>query len=196
MKKSLLAHSTELNSNIFRSANKAERKHTKISAWLICLLLLGGVFGANAQTYCSSTYSTVEAINRVVVAGIDKSSSGGGGYENFLSTSGTMVPGGSYPITVWGNTAGNYTCYITVWIDFNNDGTFSNINERFYIGYFTNNSNGSCSNTITVPTTGVVSANTRMRVSKNYNAYQTDPCASGSYGQVEDYTIIIPANTF
>ena len=50
MKKSLLAHSTELNSNIFRSANKAERKHTKISLWLICLLLLGGMFGANAQT--------------------------------------------------------------------------------------------------------------------------------------------------
>ena len=55
------------------------------------------------------------------------------------------------------------------------------------------NSTGATSSTFTVPTTALNGA-TRMRVQMQYGAYQTNPCATYTYGEVEDYTVNITGN--
>lgn len=140
--------------------------------------------------YCEATHGTVETINRVLFAGIDNTSTGTSAYEDFTTISGSVNPGEEYEITVWGNTNGNFTNYITVWIDWNQDGVFDNADENYDIGSFTNNTDGSCSNTISVPS-GVPSGNVRMRVRKNFNTSPSSACGSTDYGQTEDYSLMI-----
>ncbi len=142
--------------------------------------------------YCTPTFPTgVEPICRVIFYTIDNSSScttGGSAYEDFTTVSTTLIPGNTYAITVYGNTAGNYTNHINVYIDWNDNGVLNDPGESYYIGTITNCANCAVSNNITVPMG--VSGPKRMRVIKKYNT-QADPCNTAGYGQAEDYTINI-----
>jgi hypothetical protein len=95
-----------------------------------------------------------------------------------------------------GTNAGAYNGdEIAVWIDYNNDFTFSST-ER--VGYVLVASGWSNQFTFTVPTSATTGA-VRMRVRISYSVVAEggapiDPCAVAAYGETEDYTVNIVDN--
>ena len=148
-------------------------------------------------TYCSSQSSNVndEYISRVQLNTIDNSS-GAQFYSDFTSISTSLTKGSEYTITVTPTWTGTlYNEGYSVWIDFNRDGDFTDANEQVFTQSPTQTT--PVSGSFTVPVTASEVA-TRMRVTMSYNA-TVDSCASFTYGEVEDYTVIIegsgPDNT-
>ncbi len=139
--------------------------------------------------YCSSTSSNVndEFISRVQLNTIDNSS-GAQFYSDFTSVSTTLTKGSQYTITVTPTWTGTlYNEGYSVWIDYNRDGDFTDTGEQVFTQTPTQAS--PVSGAFTVPA-GATEATTRMRVTMSYNA-NVGPCASFTYGEVEDYTIVI-----
>jgi len=140
-------------------------------------------------TYCASQSSNVndEYISRVQLNTIDNTS-GAQFYSDFTSISTTLTKGSQYTVTVTPTWTGTlYNEGYSVWIDFNRDGDFTDANEQVFTQAPTQTN--PVSGTFTVPTTASEVA-TRMRVTMSYNA-NVDSCASFTYGEVEDYTIVI-----
>jgi chitodextrinase len=147
---------------------------------------------SNALTYCAAQGNSVadELIARVQFAGIDNSSTGGTGYQNFTNISGNVVRGSSYSISITPQWPGSkYNEGYAVYIDWNQDGDFSDSGETAFTRTATQVT--PVTGTITVPANAVLGA-TRMRVAMRYNAVPA-ACGSYNYGQVEDYTINISA---
>lgn len=120
------------------------------------------------------------------------------GYIDYTNLSTTVERGSSENLIVKLRTdlGGNpYTYYATAWIDWNIDGVFNESNERYDLGYTTDQANGSTTNsplTINIPNDAVLGT-TRMRIISRYNSYPTDACTDINYGEIEDYTIVIEA---
>lgn len=118
-------------------------------------------------------------------------------YSNFTAISTTVLKGISYNLNVYLNTAGNFTHYQTVWIDWNGNGVFTDAGESYNLGTAVNVTNGLsslCPLSITVPM-GAITGQTRMRIQCKYNSVTGNSCATGFDGEVEDYTLnIIPAS--
>lgn len=148
-------------------------------------------------TYCPPTFtSAVEPITNVTFAGINNTTSnvvnGTPALESFCDVA-NVQQGLSYPISLKGNSGGNFVNYYRVYVDWDQNGTFGNVgNEIYDIGTITNSTGIDAitlNGTITVPI-GASLGDTRMRVMKRYNAYSTGPCQTGAgYGQAEDYTV-------
>lgn len=151
----------------------------------------GAVFPA---PYCPISFpSNVEPITHVVIGGIDNTTAallnGTPELEDFTAILGTLSAGASASIAVEGNTDGNYATKIRTFIDWNHDGTFG-AGESYDIGTITNSTGvdgQQATASIAVPATAL-SGNTRMRVTKKYNAFAT-ACNTDGYGQAEDYTV-------
>lgn len=87
------------------------------------------------------------------------------------------------------------------YIDWNGDGVFSNSlsqNEKYQNTPALINSTGldtvKMTTSITVPSSAVLGT-TRMRIVKNYQAPSPAPCtAVATFGQVEDYTLVVVDN--
>lgn len=145
---------------------------------------------SNSVTYCSSRGNNTndEFIDRVRLGSINNLSGNNGGYADFTSISTTLAKGSSNTITItpkW--TGSKYREAYRVWIDYNQDGDFNDAGEQVYSRSRTTSS--PISGSFTVPSSALTGA-TRMRVSMKYNAYPTS-CETFSYGEVEDYTVII-----
>lgn len=97
-----------------------------------------------------------------------------------------MVPNSSHSLEVQ-FAAGSYTMGATAWIDYNNNGAFTDANE--FLGQ-ASAAQGSGA-TVTIPFTppagsaGIL----RMRVRVQYSAPLTTPTGTGSYGETEDYLV-------
>ena len=148
---------------------------------------------ANVVSYCTSTgkNSSRECINKVQLGSINNLSGNNNGYGNFTKLSTNLVLGSSNSIMItptW--TSSIYAEAYRVWIDFNQDGDFSDAGEQVFSRSKTksNTINGS----FTIPTTALLGS-TRMRVSMRYNTLPTS-CGILSYGEVEDYTVTIITN--
>ncbi|QAA81519.1 T9SS type A sorting domain-containing protein [Aequorivita sp. H23M31] len=142
--------------------------------------------------YCNATVSSVEAITRVIFAGIDNSSDAASTvpYEDFTAFTAEVEAGETYSFAAEGNTKGNYTNYFTVWVDWNHNGEFET-EEMYTIGSIVNSTGSDGQQAISdilVPE-DAVAGETRMRVIKNFNSARTNPCGSASFGQIEDYTV-------
>jgi hypothetical protein len=120
-----------------------------------------------------------------------------GGYVSYTSTSTSLAKGTQYTATItpaFGANIGQaYTNdEIAIWIDYNNDFTFS-ATER--VGYVLVGAGWSNQFTFTVPSTATTGA-VRMRVRISYSVVADggapiDPCAVATYGETEDYTVNI-----
>src|ERR1043165_1845864 len=88
--------------------------------------------------YCAETFpSNVEPISKVVFANINNSSSatvGGTPHENFTAIVGNVLMGSTYSMQVQGNTDGNFTTHVRVFIDWNNNNLFTDAGETYVIG--------------------------------------------------------------
>ncbi len=163
---------------------------------ILTLLFISFTSFVYSQTYCPvSVTNTVEPITLVDFAGINNStaSSGTPGFQDFSAITGNVTAGTSYTLTLKGNTSGNNTCYFRAYIDWNGDGDFFDAGESIDVGTIIN-SNGTDSKTVTksivVPSCDVAPS-VRMRIIKNFSSYDSGPCSSVSYGQIEDYTLLI-----
>ena len=139
--------------------------------------------------YCNSASTNVndEYISRVQLNTIDNSS-GAQFYSDFTSISTTLTKDTQYTITVtptWTGTVYNES--YSVWIDYNRDGDFTDAGEQVWTQGNTQAS--SVSGSFTIPSSAVENS-TRMRVSMKYNALPSS-CETFTYGEVEDYTVII-----
>jgi len=143
----------------------------------------------------------VEPITLVNFAGINNVTPpailGATGHEVFTSISGNVIAGSSYTITLKGNTGGNNLNRFIVFADWNQDGDFGDFGEAYPITQTITNSTGvdaiSATQAILVPPTALVGT-TRMRVKKIFgNTNLADPCLGASWGQVEDYSLIVAA---
>ncbi len=112
------------------------------------------------------------------------------GYQNYTATQSTFVnPGQTYSLSV--QTGTSYNEYVSVWIDFNNDGVFQ-VTERVMNANLNVLPNRFHTGTVTIPLTAVRNKAVRMRVGSEYqfNA-PPQPCTNVQYGQFEDYSVKI-----
>jgi chitodextrinase len=145
---------------------------------------------SNSVIYCASTSSNTadEKIGRVQLGTINNPSTGTAGYENFTALSTNLSRGSSNTVTitpVW--TSIVYSEGYAVWIDYNQNGLFTDAGELVFSK--ATSTVTPASGAFTVPTTATLGA-TRMRVSMKYNGIPTS-CETLSYGQVEDYSVNI-----
>lgn len=143
--------------------------------------------------YCTATTSQQdEYIANVAFGSISKSSGWQGGVANYTNLSTTLTPGVAVPITI---TNGNAWAAdkVTVWIDWNMNVAFDQgTNEEFVL---TNVGGAGLTYTgnITAPANQFPRLY-RMRIRMVYNTTPA-PCGSSTYGEVEDYSVIIAGTT-
>jgi hypothetical protein len=147
--------------------------------------------------YCIPTIPLVEPITLVNVAGINNSSPVDSllEYENFTAISGNVNQGATYSTIFEGTTNGDYSDYFTAFVDWNQDGDFDDISERYELGSITNSTgiDGIQANdSIHVPIDALLGTTT-LRIMKTNDSYDTSYCDAGiSYlGQAEDYSLIV-----
>jgi hypothetical protein len=151
-------------------------------------------FTAHCQTYCQPLLDCTDddLISNVTLSTLTNSSScGAGGYNNFTTLAApALTAGTSYPISVtvgdgWSNEA------VSIWIDYNSNGTFES-SEFTFIGV---GSGSVVSGSIAIPAT-VAAGNKRMRVRVaavgESSATSDMSCdEDDEYGETEDYTVNI-----
>lgn len=140
--------------------------------------------------YCTagSPDVTFEKISRVQYNTINNPSTSTAGYENFTNISTTVVQQSTLPITITISNA-FATDQSIVWIDFNQNGNFTDPGERVFISAA---GVGPHTGNITIPATSLLGP-TRMRIRMHDSGLgpNATPCGNSSYGQVEDYTVNI-----
>ncbi len=156
----------------------------------------GGSTGGGGTTtaYCTSQGSSqaYEYIDYVKLGSIARTSGADGGYYNGTASSTSIAAGSSQTVSFSaGFTGSAYTEYWKVYIDYNQNGVFTDSGELVVSG--SSSSAATLSGTFTVPTTAKT-GNTRMRVIIS-DASGTTSCGSYSYGETEDYTVSITGGT-
>ncbi|QDP85825.1 T9SS type A sorting domain-containing protein [Chryseobacterium sp. SNU WT5] len=147
------------------------------------------------SNYCTKVFLNSEPITNVTFGGINNTSSpllSSPAYESFCGIPANIAQGQTYPVSLKGNTDGDFTDYFTVFIDLNRNGSFADAGERFDIGTIKNSTGTDAlvaTNNILIPFSATLGL-TKMRVAKHYNSYPDD-CDPQTYGQVEDYVINI-----
>lgn len=112
------------------------------------------------------------------------------GYLDNTCSQTVVFAGQTYPITIQHAQPTNHNC--VAWIDYNNDGVFDDLTEKI----ISNTSALSTAGNVTIASNAVLNTPLRMRVIADYdlNAVPT-PCTNPTYGQAEDYTIIVEQAT-
>lgn len=143
---------------------------------------------ASAVNYCTSSGGgTYEYIAGVQLANLANTSSGTTPYTDFTGLTANLATGNNTITLTPGFTGNSYTEHWAVYIDFNQDGDFSDSGEKVYSG----SGNSALTGSINVPT-NAISGNTRMRVSMKYQVAISNACENFQSGEVEDYTVNIP----
>jgi vibriolysin len=145
-----------------------------------------GYISVSAIPYCDSQGNnfSYEWIGRVQVDDLDNAS-GAAGYTDFTSISEGLTGGSNVSVTLTPEFSSTiYTEYWKIWIDYNGDHDFEDAGEEVFSAVGT----AAVSGNFTVASG--IDITTRMRVSMKWNATQT-PCETFSYGEVEDYTVVI-----
>ncbi len=139
--------------------------------------------------YCSASGANTqyEWISNVKIGSINNTTAGNGGYGNFTSLSTGLTKGTAYTISLTpGFASSTYTEYFKVYIDLNADMDFDDAGELVYTSAGTTSM---VSGSISIPNSAT-SGTTRMRVIMKDGSI-TGPCESYTYGEVEDYSVIL-----
>lgn len=150
--------------------------------------------GAPPAAYCipATTYgpSDGDFIANVTLEDINNTTGGDNDYEDYTAMSTELEQGASYTVSI---TSGDYgEDYYAAWIDFNRDTVYQ---ESEKLGEFSGSDPAELITfPFTVPTDAALGA-TRLHVRCLYSTPDMDPCASGGYGETEDYGIEIVASS-
>jgi hypothetical protein len=162
---------------------------------LLLTLALGVVsFAVQAQTYCTPSYSTGctygDDIDDVYIGNFSDTATGctSSSYYN-VQTSDTIFIQQTVPTSV-SFTSNWSTQYFAVWVDFNDDGDFSDSGEHLWSS--PTNAWSSTVGSITIPST-VSLGSYRLRVRSNYSATigASESCSNFTYGETHDYTVTV-----
>ncbi|MBN2445692.1 MAG: hypothetical protein JXO22_03145, partial [Phycisphaerae bacterium] len=140
--------------------------------------------------YCDICWTDLDDdwITNVTLAEINNTTGPEGApcsYGDYTDQIAFLVPGGTYTLSVSFESL-TYTECVTAWLDFNHDGQWE-ATERFDLGC-------GVSTTVTGPITvpmDAVEGPTLMRVTEKYSSAATDACTGGTYGETEDYGLMI-----
>ena len=147
---------------------------------------LGSSCVPNPPSYCLSKGQSTssEWIQSVKLTTMNLVSGAGSGYSDFTNHVADLQPGTNVSIILTPGYAGtNYEEIFTVWIDYNKDLDFYDLNEKVFQSQPVD---GAVTGTFTVPSG--LAGNTRMRVSMKFDT-ASSTCESFKYGEVEDYTV-------
>ncbi|SNC60353.1 Por secretion system C-terminal sorting domain-containing protein [Hymenobacter gelipurpurascens] len=145
---------------------------------------------AAACTPQTLAYCCNYGITQFTLGPLSKASANGQvGYEDFTcSGKATLTIGNRYTISLTTNpTSAQDT---RVWLDLNNDGSFTT-SELIYGALNTTSPSG----TLVLPATAITEQPLRLRVVSDYVGSPFTACSGIQYGQAEDYTITLRANT-
>ncbi|MBD2767151.1 M4 family metallopeptidase [Hymenobacter sp. BT664] len=141
-------------------------------------------------TYCttkggSQAYEWIDLVN---LGSINRTSSKDAGYYDGTASSTSVAAGSAQTIRFSAGFASTaYTEYWKIYIDYNQNGVFTDTGELVLSG--SSSSSATLSGSFTVPSTAK-SGPTRLRVVMS-DASGTTSCGSYSYGETEDYTLNI-----
>jgi uncharacterized repeat protein (TIGR01451 family) len=156
----------------------------------------GGAATTTASTVMTPNIRLGESVDSEDSVTPNATAAADGGDEDGVVMPASITPGTSVtiPVTVFNfNTANRY---LQGWIDFNNDGTFSNTDvtsggERIYNAVVPANASAQTINvTFTVPSTARLGAQRGVRFRFTNNS-STTPVSSGASGETEDYTVAV-----
>ncbi len=132
-----------------------------------------------------------EWISNVMFNTIDNASVAGTGYTNYTAISTEVDAGSTHDISITCGSTGNWTENIWVYFDWNQDCDFDDPGEIFDLGETTGP--GTLTTSVLVPADAVPGL-VRMRAFLKYSDDPDGACEDGfSYGEVEDYTVIVDA---
>ncbi len=140
------------------------------------------------KVYCAASGGCDEYIDGIEFGDISNLGTGCSNYTDYTNMSTIIFQGTTYPIII--HTGNSYSSDdYAVWIDWNENDDFTDPGEEMVcesnVGADLNTFN------ITVPT-DVLSGNKTMRIRLKYSGDDCgEPCGTTSYGEVEDYTVII-----
>jgi PKD repeat protein len=139
---------------------------------------------------CASTSNnaSMEWISNVTFNTINNTSAGALGYQDFTSISTEVQRGSVYPLSITCNETGTWTEHIWAFADWNHDCDFTDTGESYDLGQVS--APGTLTINVTVPNDAAYGS-ARFRATLKYNGDPTS-CETFSYGQVEDYTVIVP----
>lgn len=162
---------------------------------LFFLFVLGISKNGNAQ-YCAitATSNTYGFIENVQFAGINQTSPGPATcsqqYTDYTTVVANVNLSSTYPFSTYVNSCTGtfaYGVYVTVYIDWNQNGSFTDPGEQV-LG-LSGNYFQTLSGNITVPA-AAIGGNTRMRViAVESGSSPQNPCTNFTWGEVEDYTV-------
>ncbi|MDD2527840.1 MAG: C25 family cysteine peptidase [Lentimicrobiaceae bacterium] len=143
--------------------------------------------------YCTTSYSnlTDDYISQVQLNTMDNPS-GSTSYSDFTAISTELLPGGTYPLRVSVTVNGNWAQHVFAWIDWNNNCNFTDTGEAVDLGNAPGTSGTHLLTANIVVPAGISPGFYRIRVAERYSQDPT-PCYVGSYGEAEDYTLIVPS---
>ncbi len=159
-------------------------------------LLVSGVGG---QAYCASASGGAGGtrIDKVVLSNISNTNTAGcKSYSDFTGVAAARLPvGQTLPITVNYSVcdgSGPTNKVITVYIDFNNNGSFGDPGEMVAQSGVVNASSGVFSAAVTIPATASPGSYSRMRViaEETSSTASVSPCGSYGQGETQDYRVL------
>ncbi len=144
-------------------------------------------------TYCASKGNKSNAmyLKTVTLGSYSNNSGNNNGYADFTSSSSIALTSGSaYTLSlVPGFGVKAQMAYSTVWIDYNNNGSFDDAGEKVAYGQ----SKSTLNLLFTVPSTVTGGLSVRMRIAMKQGAYSTSSCETFTMGEVEDYKVTLSA---
>ncbi len=139
-----------------------------------------------SQGYCSKgiTNITLNTLNHTTNTLFNN-------YFNYSCNKGTTVNVGStYSISITSANVGGE--YVYAWIDYNNDGLYTNSTELVFSDF----ANSTVAGTITIPNTLLMNQKLRLRMASDDQPNLPNGNYSFGCGQIEDYYIIIKPGAF
>lgn len=160
--------------------------------------------GTFTSTYCIPSMTTASAsgdfIGNVTFAGINNTTGDtASDYTYYPTPAANVVAGSTYPISLKaGGTTSLEAQQFGVWIDYNNNGVFSDPGEFVFATTSATFSPAVSTGNITIPALSafILAGTKRMRVGSRYSSAvsATDYCLGASqYGEYEDYNVNITA---
>ncbi len=161
--------------------------------------------GSTGSSYCANSggNSSEEWIQSINLNGFTNNSGNNGGYQDFTNYTINLERNNTYNMDLYPGYANEqYNEKWRVWIDFNQDGDFTDGNELVFTTP-TGISGNLNNQPITIPN-NVSLGNTRMRIAMKYVGTFDDgtsdysapePCSAFDFGEVEDYIVNITEGT-